>query len=245
MKKVTGLFLAVAALSMISAAAPNEENTPEKDPPWDPVSIYRIDDVEGWKVYVHPDLGRENPQLEEDTLRHLEVKLYLITRRLPKEAVEKLQTVRIFIETKNRGGGGMCFHPSAKWLEENGYNPEKAGACEIAGPAGFIASTIHRQPWAVLHELAHAYHFHFMEGGHGNKEVAALHKKIKENGTYDQVLHINGRMVDHYALTNPMEYFAESTEAYFGTNDFYPFVRSELKEHDPEMFALLKKVWGD
>ena len=36
----------------------------------------------------------------------------------------------------------------------------------------------------------------------------------------------------------------EGTEALFGTNDFYPFVRSELKTHDPETHALLRKLWG-
>ena len=34
------------------------------------------------------------------------------------------------------------------------------------------------------------------------------------------------------------------TEAYFGTNDFYPFVRAELKQHDPKTFALLESIWG-
>ena len=60
----------------------------------------------------------------------------------------------------------------------------------------------------------------------------------------DDVLY-TGRTVKHYALTTPMEYFAESTEAYLGVNDFYPFVRAELKEHDPRMFELLKKIWGE
>ena len=45
-------------------------------------------------------------------------------------------------------------------------------------------------------------------------------------------------------MSNISEYFAESTEAYFGVNDFYPFVRAELKEHDPAMFSLLEMVWG-
>jgi len=40
-------------------------------------------------------------------------------------------------------------------------------------------------------------------------------------------------------MTNAKEYFAESTEAWFGVNDFYPFVRAELKQFDPEMHALL------
>ena len=45
-------------------------------------------------------------------------------------------------------------------------------------------------------------------------------------------------------MTNPMEYFAESTEAFFSRNDFFPFTRDELKQHDPEMEQLLVKLWG-
>jgi hypothetical protein len=58
------------------------------------------------------------------------------------------------------------------------------------------------------------------------------------------VLHINGRPRRHYALNNDQEYFAEATEAYFGTNDFFPFVRAELEKQDPEMYRLLGEVWG-
>jgi hypothetical protein len=57
------------------------------------------------------------------------------------------------------------------------------------------------------------------------------------------VLHIDGREQQAYALTNPMEYFAECTEAYFGTNDFFPFVRAELKKHDPAGYELMEKSW--
>ena len=65
-----------------------------------------------------------------------------------------------------------------------------------------------------------------------------------ESGLYDEVLDYTGREVRHYAATNHKEYFAESTEAYFGRNDFYPFVRAELKEHDPVMYSLAEKFWG-
>jgi hypothetical protein len=34
------------------------------------------------------------------------------------------------------------------------------------------------------------------------------------------------------------------SESYLGVNDFYPFVRAELEEHDPTTFALMKKIWG-
>jgi hypothetical protein len=40
-----------------------------------------------------------------------------------------------------------------------------------------------------------------------------------------------------------MEFFAEMTESFFGTNDFYPFVRGELKKELPELDALLEEIW--
>jgi len=54
----------------------------------------------------------------------------------------------------------------------------------------------------------------------------------------------NQKRVRHYGATNQMEYFAKATEAYFGVNDFYPLVRAELKEHDPEGYALMGRIWG-
>ena len=44
--------------------------------------------------------------------------------------------------------------------------------------------------------------------------------------------------------SNQMEYFAEGTEAYFYRNDFYPFVRAELEQHDPVLHDLLEDIWG-
>ena len=35
------------------------------------------------------------------------------------------------------------------------------------------------------------------------------------------------------------------SEAFFDTNDFYPFVRAELRDFEPEVFALLKAVWSE
>ena len=44
-------------------------------------------------------------------------------------------------------------------------------------------------------------------------------------------------------MTNRQEYFAETSEAFFGENDFYPFNRTELQKHDPQIFRLLQRVW--
>ena len=40
-------------------------------------------------------------------------------------------------------------------------------------------------------------------------------------------------------MTNPMEYFAETTEALFSRNEFFPFTGEEIKAHDTERVAML------
>jgi hypothetical protein len=79
--------------------------------------------------------------------------------------------------------------------------------------------------------------------GHDHEELHQTYEKAVESQRYESVLHISGRSKRAYALNNDQEYFAECSEAFFGTNDFYPFVRSELRQHDEEMYKLLVKLW--
>ena len=69
-------------------------------------------------------------------------------------------------------------------------------------------------------------------------------KKARDAKLYEDVRFINGGTRKHYALTDHKEYFAELSESYLGTNDFFPFVRGELQSHDPAAYALLQKIWG-
>jgi len=98
------------------------------------------------------------------------------------------------------------------------------------------------QPLAVLHEMSHAYHDQAL--GFDNKEIEGAYEKFKASGKYEKVLRSNGRTERHYALTNPMEWFAEMTESYFGANDFFPFNQGELQQQEPEIFKLMQKIWG-
>ena len=207
---------------------------------FDPTDRYEKRTIEGWAIYVHKDLLADQP-LAEQCLELLRVKLFDVQRVVPKAAVEKLKAVPIWFELNHRKFPGACYHPSKQWLKANDVNPDKAGGVEIANAKNFLAWTID-QPWMVLHELAHAYHHLVI--GHGQADVRAAFDAAKTAGKYEKVLHIRGRTQKHYALNNVEEYFAEATEAFFGTNDFYPFVRAELKEFDPAMEAALRKVWG-
>ena len=126
------------------------------------------------------------------------------------------------------------------WLRDNQMNPAKAKGVELANAKNFLTWT-RDQPWMVLHELAHAYHDRVLRFDH--PEIRKAYDNAKAEGRYESVLRISGVKERHYALTDPMEYFAEGTEAFLGTNDFYPFVRAELRQHDPTLYRLLEEIW--
>ena len=136
----------------------------------------------------------------------------------------------------------MAYHPNPRWLAENNMNPEKARCVELSNARNFLKWS-EEQPWMVLHELAHGYHHQYVKGGFNNPEVKKAYKNAMKAKRYESVLRANGRKEKAYAATNPMEYFAEASEAYFGKNDFYPFDRAELEQHDPETFALVDRLW--
>jgi len=209
---------------------------------FEPIEHYVEKRIEGWKVLVHQALlTSDHHELCEQTLKLLDDHLYRIARVVPEPALTKLRQIPIWVELAHPRHPCMCYHVSPDWLRENGMNPQKARAVEIANAKNFLKWT-HEQPWMVLHELAHGYHHQVL--GYDHKEIHACYEEAKASKSYESVLHWDGRKVRAYALTNDQEYFAELAEAYFGTNDFYPFVRAEVKQHDPKMYQVLEKVWG-
>jgi hypothetical protein len=224
------------------ALAMGAGDTPKGDAPHEPSSRYESRTVEGWTVRVHRGFLDREPELAARTLAQLRHQLEDVARVVPPRALDSLRKVTIWVEEDEPHHPCMAYHPGRGWLVEHGMNPDKTRCVEIADARNFLAWT-RDQPWMVLHELAHAYHHQFIAGGFENDEVRAALDAARKQQLYDRVLHINGREERAYALTNPMEYFAEASEALFGTNDFYPFVRAELARHDPALYATLRRLW--
>jgi hypothetical protein len=206
-------------------------------------------EVSGWKVHVSKSLIESQRAETDHALGLLKKMLDEIIRAVPAKAVAELQKVPLYFTPPYPGKrGGAEFHPDAGWLRDNGRDPIMAKCVEFSGIANFERE-MNRMPNFALHELAHAFHNRVMKGSFNNAEIKAAYDQAKASGKYDHIerWHGNGKpntFERAYAMTNPMEYFAECSEAYFSRNDFFPFTRDELKLHDPEMFALLEKLWG-
>lgn len=223
-----------------AAAGPDKQDEPERR--FDPIERYADREILGWPLKVHEDLLAQE-ELAEQVFAEMHHQLYRLTRVMPEDKLEHLREVVLWVELRNPEGGSACYHPSRGWLENNNHLPAKARGIEIGNAESFLRYTKRDQPFVLLHELAHAYHHRVL--GFEHPPIIAAYERAAEAGIYEEVLFISGRRtVRHYALTDHKEFFAESTEAFFGQNDFYPFVQGELLEHDPETYALMIEVWG-
>ena len=200
--------------------------------------------IEGWTVHVDPRmLAGEYSDTGTKALTMLANHLQRIAILVPKAQLAQMQTLEIWIEHHHPTLGSMQYHPSIGWLRSHGHDPRLAKKVHIPRAAALLSrQQMIKHPAVVLHELAHAYHDQILD--FDNPRIVKIYEKAKAAGIYEKSLLYTGKTVKHYGLSNHKEYFAEGTEAYFYRNDFYPFCRAELNEHDPALHGLLVEVWG-
>jgi hypothetical protein len=206
-----------------------------------PIHAYTARNIDGFRVLVHREVLM-HPTEAKEALRELNAQIRQIIRAVPSQPLQVLRRVRIWLEWENTLRGAAEYHPSAEWLREHGYNPEKAGSVEINNARNFVRWSRGEQPWMLLHELAHAYHHQVL--GYENRMVLIAYRHAMRRGLYEQVEYIRGGKQKAYAATNVQEYFAELSEAYFGQNDFYPFTRDELARHDSVGHRMIERAWN-
>lgn len=201
--------------------------------------------IEGWTVRVDDRLlGGDGAGLGERALKLLNARLVAISVVVPEKSLEKLRAITIQLDLDYGALRPMQYHPNVRWLKAQGYSEALVKCVHIPDVKGFLSPfENHRMPWVVLHELAHAFHDQVLS--FDEPRVRAAWEKFRDSGKYQSVLNSPGNTREHYGLSNPKEFFAEMTESYFGSNDFYPFVTGELKQAEPEIFALMAEIWGE
>jgi hypothetical protein len=134
-------------------------------------------------------------------------------------------------------------------------SPDKCQCIELYNASDYMEDASQWGPGGVfLHELSHAYHWKMCEGGYQNKAIRECYKQAMRDGLYDCVsVHTRGGITKRqkaYACTDQMEYFAELSTAFLGGldesdeyNKWFPFRRSQIKDHDPRAYNLLARMW--
>jgi len=235
--------LTKASLEIRKKAQERDRSAKSKSP-------YVTRTISGWTVNVRRELLDSDPAKTETekAMKLLEVQLDEIVRVVPANAVAELKKVPLWISPEYPATPPRAeYHPGAGWLRDNHRDPSMEKGVEFTNVRIFEAET-RRMPNFALHELAHAFHDRVLPKGFGNPELKAAYDIAKKSGKYDRVERQDSegrrRMDVAYAMTNPQEYFAENTEAYFTRNDFFPFDRKELEGHDPATLTLIGSLWG-
>jgi len=202
--------------------------------------------IEGWTLHVSPKLTAAQPDATVKAIDLLRRQLASIHQLVPAGPLAQLQRVPLWFNPAYADGRAPRaeYHPDAGWLRANGRDPAMAKAIEFTNIPEFEREC-RRMPYFVLHELAHAYHDQVL--GFDHPEILAAFEDAKVGGLYNDVERWSGLKTSRaraYALTNAREYFAESTEAYFGRNDFQPYDRAELLRMDPTAHTLLERLWN-
>ena len=233
MKKIALLALGIFAALNVSTLSAEPVR-------FDPVQ----QQIEGWTVHVDPALlSGEHAESGGKALMMLANHLQRVALLMPTtERLEQMQKLEIWIEHEHPVLNSMQYHPSVLWLRGNGHDPRLVKKVHVPVARELLSrEQLLKHPAVILHELAHAYHDQVLSFDH--PKIIEAFKRSADAGIYEKVLLYTGETVQHYGLSNHKEFFAEGTEAYFYRNDFYPFVRAELKEHDPKFHDLLKEIW--
>ncbi len=213
-----------------------------RDPRADPPS-HTKHDIRGWTLHINRTLQQEKPDVVSRALEILNLQLDRVIEAVPPRALARIRKVPLWVNPPYPDTRPTAeYHPQIEWLREHGRDPAMAKAMEFSN-ASILPFENRRMPYVVLHELSHAYHDQVLSFDH--PKIIAAYKRAKASGTYSEVKRPGYEDQEAYAMTNHKEYFAETTEAFFGKNDFYPFTREDLKKHDPKMHDLLKKLWNN
>jgi hypothetical protein len=188
--------------------------------------------------------------LDDRLSKVLDAKLQEIEEVLPPGPLAKLRsTVTIMADHTTPDFPSVAVYHwvgAEPWLREHGEPTSKAGSINILQTAAFInlVEDISRYPAALLHEAAHAYHDRFVPRGRDNEIISAAYQGAVASGIYEHVLNVTGVMHQANAISNQMEYFANTTTAYFLRNDDWPEDRDELARTDPLGFQMIRRTWN-
>lgn len=199
---------------------------------------YRELRLHGWLIRISPEYSNDDLSLR-NAIGEVDRQLANIASAVPEAALSELRRTVFWLEYRLNNPQRSVYHRSAGWLRENGYNSDKAKGIEI--DAGIVTRE-QIAPWSLMHELAHAYFDVVLKRNSAELEMA--YKAAVEAGVYEEVLRNTGRRQRAYALNSVSEYFAELSEAYFGSNDFEPFTRDQLSAFDPSGYESLRHVWS-
>ncbi len=206
-----------------------------------PTFLYEKISIEGFDVYVSPEV-RGVSERRAPGLAALHAALLDVLHSVPSNRISAVLGMSIWLEWDLRDRGVVVTYLSqtAKELREVGVNPDKAQGIEVSNLRTFLGSDA-LAARSILSALAIAYLHKSLAPG--RDAIETTFRRAMEDGLYALSAEKRKLETRSYPSVGPDEYFAILTLAYFDRNNFYPFNRRDLRDHDSRGAALMAQVW--
>lgn len=213
----------------------------------EPRRAYVALEVRGRIYQLERSLRAQSPKLGLQATLRLDQNFLAALALLPPHARPQLRNLKFYVmQGPSAPGGGQnngleYFRAGSPVFWNNiDANWSHCIVCYCAQNYTLLSSLWARK--AVLHELAHAYGLtNYPES---QIDLRAAWEHAKQAGLYRNVTDDEGKQhKEAYALTNPLEYFAELSVMYFARCNYPPFDRASLRRYDPQGYAMIEKLW--
>ena len=203
-------------------------------------------DVVDIYVAAHPDYQMQTISINEDfTLCHApDVRVSDRNLGILRDNLATLKEVTPAPIYEQLAGGFIYYRPER--ISINYVIEEDFHGVVVGRNLGALADSVKKNaPNYIVNIYARMLYQERMSEA---QRTAVEEQYRKANGRYAQVYWsdgkklVRGKVAD--AKADEEAYFAELSEAYLGTNNFYPFDREELERFDKEGFALMETIWG-
>ncbi|MCC6599752.1 MAG: T9SS type A sorting domain-containing protein [Crocinitomicaceae bacterium] len=211
------------------------------------VSGYTNYSISGFNVLV------QNSALTSSRLPHtnqainrLESNLTEISQMCISSVImDSLKAVPIFMDWESSEGISQ-YHADLSWLIQSNYNQKKWKCIEICNVKNFVAATNLNQPYRIMNEMAHAYLdrvLHMENAALVNAFDNAITDDLYTNVQYYVGNGVYATQANALAMTSMDNFFAELTETYFGSNNYFPFTRADFALYDPVAYQMIESIW--
>lgn len=203
--------------------------------------VHERHEMAWWTIYVEC-LVYDTPGLAERIVGYVHEQMELAADLLPHSSIGTLRHTPIWIDVSFNDPENMAIYM------EDIQNPGSVDLPYVNGIRVSVDAIEEELEYEVpegfaIHELAHAWHCMAYDPCWSATRVMSAYAAAMSDDLYDSVAYLYGDDERAYAATDDAEYFAELSEAWFDSNDYFPFNRADVLAHDPVGAKAIEGSW--
>ncbi|HJO99675.1 MAG TPA: hypothetical protein QGF85_07675 [Acidimicrobiales bacterium] len=194
-----------------------------------------------WTVYVEC-LVYDTPGLAESLIGYTRDQMATAADRLPSTSIGTLRHTPVWIDVSFNDPENMAIYMEDV-QDPGSVDLPYVNGIRVSAEAIKEELAYEESEGFAIHELAHAWHCMAYDPCWSGTRIMSAYAAAMSDDLYDSVPYLYGGNERAYAATDDAEYFAELSEAWFDTNDYFPFNRDEVRAHDPNGAKVVEAAW--